>query len=104
MKTAITRRNRLRNPALSGAGLLSLRDRRSRSGSHHAEWGQSRKGTGKACSGFKMVGPLTEFMWLVNLTTLAEGQVEFDAISGRALNAKAASQLLHRDCRKEWSL
>lgn len=72
--------------------------------SHHSEWVQACKGEGKAFSGFEIGGPLTELMQLVNLATLVEGPVEYDTVSGKVLNSKAASQLLHRDYRKGWSL
>ena len=104
MKTAITRRNRLRNSAFSGAGLLSLRDRHSRSGSYHAEWGQACQGTGKAFSGFEMAGTLTELMRPVDLPTLAEGRAEYGAIGERVLNSKAASRIVKLDYGKEWLL
>ena len=43
-------------------------------------------------------------MQLVNLATLVEGPVDYDTISGRILNSKPASELLHREYRKGWRL
>ena len=39
-----------------------------------------------------------------NLATLVEGPIEYDTLSGRILNSQAASNLLHREYRKGWSL
>ena len=72
--------------------------------SHHAEWVEACKGNGKTFSSFDMGGPLTELMQLVNLTTLVEGPIEYDTLSGKVLNSGAASQLLQRKYRKGWSL
>ncbi|MCX6915847.1 MAG: hypothetical protein NT167_22840, partial [Verrucomicrobia bacterium] len=72
--------------------------------SHHREWVNACKGNGKTFSGFEIGGPLTELMQLVNLATLVEGPVEYDALSGKVLNSKAASALLHRQYRKGWEL
>jgi hypothetical protein len=71
---------------------------------HHREWVNACKGNGKTFSGFEIGGPLTELMQLVNLATLVEGPVEYDAPSGTVLNSKAASALLHRQYRKGWEL
>ena len=71
---------------------------------HHREWVNACKGDGKTFSGFEIGGPLTELMQLVNLATLVEGPVEYDALSGKVLNSKAASELLHRQYRKGWVL
>jgi predicted dehydrogenase len=72
--------------------------------SHHAEWVQACQGNGKTFSGFDIGGPLTELLQLVNLATLVDGPVEYDTLSGKVLNSPAASQLLHREYRKEWAL
>ena len=72
--------------------------------SHHSEWVQACRGNGKTFSGFEIGGPLTELLQLVNLATLVEGPVEYDTLDGKVLNSKAASQLLHREFRKGWSL
>lgn len=71
---------------------------------HHREWVEACKGKGKTFSSFDIGGPLTELMQLINLATLVEGPVEFDAISGTISNSKTASALLHRPYRKGWSL
>jgi len=72
--------------------------------SHHREWVDACKGNGKTFSGFEVGGPLTELMQLVNLATLVEGPVEYDALSGKVLNSQAASDLLHRRYREGWVL
>ena len=74
------------------------------SAGHHREWVDACKGKGKTFSGFEIGGPLTELMQLVNLATLVEGPVEYDALSGKVLNSKAGSALLHRPYRKGWVL
>jgi hypothetical protein len=33
-----------------------------------------------------------------------EGPIEYDTLSGEIVNSKAASNLLHREYRKGWSL
>ncbi len=71
---------------------------------HHREWVDACKGKGKPFSSFEIGGPLTELMQLVNLATLAEGPVEYDALSGKVSNSKAAQALLHRPYRKGWVL
>jgi hypothetical protein len=43
-------------------------------------------------------------MQLVNLATLVEGPVDYDALSGKVLNSKAASALLHGQYRTGWVL
>ena len=75
-----------------------------RANGHHREWVEACKGRGKTFSGFEIGGPLTELMQLANLATLVEGPVEYDTVSGKVLNSKAASQLLHREYRKGWSI
>jgi len=72
--------------------------------SHHWEWVEACKGNGKTFSGFEIGGPLTELAQLGNLATLVQGPIEYDTLSGRILNSKAASELLHRDYRKGWAL
>jgi hypothetical protein len=71
---------------------------------HHREWVDACKSNGKTFSGFEIGGPLTELMQLVNLATLVEGPVEYDALSGKVLNSKAACALLDRPYRKGWEL
>lgn len=71
---------------------------------HHKEWVEACKGNGQTFSSFAIGGPLTELMQLVNLATLVEGPVEYDTLSGRVLNSKAAGELLHRDYRQGWQL
>ncbi len=71
---------------------------------HHREWVEACKGNGKTFSPFEIGGPLTELMQLVNLATLVQGPIEYDAISGRVLNSKLAQQLVHREYRKGWTL
>ena len=48
--------------------------------------------------------PLTELAQLANLATLVEGPIEYDTLSGKILNSKPASNLLHRKYGKGWSL
>lgn len=72
--------------------------------SHHLEWVDACKGRGQTFSPFEIGGPLTELLQLVNLATLVEGPVEYDTISGKVLNSPQASQLLHREYRKGWSI
>ena len=71
---------------------------------HHKEWIEACKGNGKTFSSFDMGGPLTELAQLANLATLVEGPLEFDTLSGKILNSEPASNLLHRQYRKGWSL
>ena len=53
---------------------------------------------------FDVGGPLTELTQLANLATLMEGPIYYDTLSGKILNSKPASNLLHRKYRKGWSL
>jgi predicted dehydrogenase len=72
--------------------------------SHQWEWIQACKGNGKTFSSFDIGGPLTELAQLANLATLVEGPIEYDTLSGKILNSQPASQLLHREYRKGWTL
>jgi predicted dehydrogenase len=72
--------------------------------SHQGEWIEACKGNGKTFSSFDIGGPLTELAQLANLATLVEGPIEYDTLSGKILNSKPASNLLHREYRKGWSL
>jgi hypothetical protein len=74
------------------------------SNGHHREWVEACKGNGTTFSSFEIGGPLTELMQLVNLATLVEGPVEYDALSGKVLHSKTASALAHREYRKGWVL
>ncbi|HEY6225835.1 MAG TPA: Gfo/Idh/MocA family oxidoreductase [Verrucomicrobiae bacterium] len=71
---------------------------------HQWEWIEACKGNGKTFSSFDIGGPLTELAQLANLATLVEGPIEYDTLSGKILNSKPASHLLHREYRKGWSL
>jgi hypothetical protein len=71
---------------------------------HQWEWIEACKGNGKAFSSFDIGGPLTELAQLANLACLVEGPIGYDTLSGKILNSKAASDLLHREYRKGWSL
>ena len=62
------------------------------------------QGNGQTFSSFDIGGPLTELAQLANLATLVEGPIEYDTLSGKILNSKPASHLLHREYRKGWSL
>jgi hypothetical protein len=72
--------------------------------SHQAEWIDACKGNGKTFSSFDIGGPLTELAQLANLASLVEGPIEYDTLSGKILNSRAARKLLHREYRKGWSL
>ncbi|MBL9134932.1 MAG: Gfo/Idh/MocA family oxidoreductase [Verrucomicrobiales bacterium] len=72
--------------------------------SHQGEWIEACKGNGKTFSGFEIGGPLTELAQLANLACLVEGPLEYDTLSGKILNSKPASALLHRKYRKGWAL
>lgn len=72
--------------------------------SHQWEWVEACKGNGKTFSSFDIGGPLTELAQLANLATLVEGPLEYDTLSGKILNSKPASRLLHREYRKGWTL
>jgi hypothetical protein len=71
---------------------------------HHREWVEACKGNGRTFSGFEIGGPLTELMQLVNLATLVEGPVDYNPLTGKVLNSRTASALLHREYRKGWKL
>jgi hypothetical protein len=71
---------------------------------HHREWVEACKGNGKTFSSFELGGLLTELMQLVNLATLVEGPVEYDAINGKVLNSDTAGALIHRQYRSGWVL
>ena len=71
---------------------------------HHREWVEACKGNGRTFSSFEIGGPLTELIQLVNLATLVEGPIEYDALSGKVLNSKPASALLQTTYRKGWVL
>jgi hypothetical protein len=68
------------------------------------EWIEACKGNGKTFSSFDIGGPLTELAQLANLSTLVEGPIEYDTLSGTILNSTPASNLLHRKYRKGWKL
>jgi hypothetical protein len=53
---------------------------------------------------FDVGGPLTELTQLANLATLLKGPINYDTLSGKILNSKPASNLLHRKYRKGWTL
>lgn len=72
--------------------------------SHQWEWIEACKGNGRAFSSFELGGPLTELAQLANLSTLVDGPIEYDTLSGKILNSQPASELLHREYRKGWSL
>ena len=72
--------------------------------SHQWEWIEACKGNGKTFSSFDLGGPLMELAQLANLATLVEGPIEYDTLSGKILNSKPASNLLHREYREGWSL
>ena len=55
-------------------------------------------------SSFDIGDPLTELAQPANLATLVEGPIEHETLSGKTLNSKSASNLLHRRYRKGWSL
>jgi hypothetical protein len=71
---------------------------------HHREWVEACKGGGKTFSSFEIGGPLTELMQLVNLATLVEGPVEYDALNGKVLSPDTAAVLAHRQYRTGWVL
>jgi len=71
---------------------------------HHREWVEACKGNGKTFSSFEIGGPLTELMQLVNVATLVEGAFEYDPLTGSVKNSERASDLLHRDYRKGWTI
>jgi hypothetical protein len=75
-----------------------------RTNSHHREWVEACKGSGRTFSGFEIGGPLTELMQLANLATLVPGPIEYDTSSGQILNSEAAAQLVHRPYRAGWTL
>lgn len=47
---------------------------------------------------------MTELMQLINLSTLCEGAIEYDTVSGRIINSASANRLLHREYRQGWSI
>ena len=71
---------------------------------HHIEWVEACKGNGTTFSNFDIGGPMTELMQLINLSTLCEGPLEYDTLSGKILNSHKASRLLHRDYRRGWKI
>lgn len=71
---------------------------------HVREWTEACKGNGQTFSSFAVGGPLTELMQLINLSTLFEAALDYDPISGRILNLRAANEMLHRKYRPGWSL
>ena len=75
-----------------------------RGGDHTREWTEACKGNGKTFSSFAIGGPLTELMQLINVSTLFEEALQYDTISGRIINSRAANEMLHRKYRKGWSL
>ena len=72
--------------------------------SHQSEWIEACKGKGKTFSSFDIGGPLTELAQLANLAAQVEGPIEYDTLSGTISNSKPASNLLHREYRKGWSI
>jgi len=75
-----------------------------RGGDHHREWIEACKGNGTTFSSFEIGGPMTELFQLINLSTLFEEALEYDPFSGRILNSKRASRLVHRDYRRGWTI
>lgn len=72
--------------------------------SHQWEFIEACKGNAKTFSSFDIGGPLTELAQLANLATLVKGPIEYDTLTGKILNSQPASNLLHRDYRKGWTL
>jgi predicted dehydrogenase len=75
-----------------------------RGGDHHREWVEACQDNGATFSSFEVGGPMTELMQLINLASLFEEAVEYDPLSGRILNSRAANRLLHREYRRGWTL
>ena len=71
---------------------------------HHREWIDACKGYATTFSSFEIGGPMTELMQLINLSTLFEEALDYDAISGRILNSKRANRLIHREYRRGWTI
>lgn len=75
-----------------------------RVGSHHQEWVDACKGKGKTFSSFNIGGPLTELIQLANIAAIVGEPFHYDPLAGKISDNPKASELLHREYRKGWSL
>ncbi|MGZ8919684.1 MAG: hypothetical protein ACXW3L_01745, partial [Limisphaerales bacterium] len=76
-----------------------------RSPGHEREWLDACKGGAPGWSEFTAYGsPLTQFVLLGNIATQVEGQLTYDARSGRFIDSDAANALVKSEYRDGWSL
>ena len=71
---------------------------------HYREWIEACKGRGETFSSFAIGGPLTELIQLANVAGRVGEPFEYSPLTGEIRNNARASQLLHREYRKGWSL
>ena len=71
---------------------------------HWNEWIAACKGQGEPFSSFAMGGPLTELIQLANIAGRVGKTFTYDPISGEIPDNSRASDLLHREYRKGWTL
>ena len=62
------------------------------------------RGKGKPLSEFAWSGPLTELIQLANIAGRLGDSFTYDPINGKIHNNSKASDLLHREYRKGWTL
>jgi hypothetical protein len=76
-----------------------------RSRGHEREWLEACKGGPPAWSNFTAYGsPLTQFVLLGNVASQVEGELRYDAATGRFLENDAANALVKPEYRRGWTL
>ena len=75
-----------------------------RTSSHHREWLDAIRGSGKALADFEYGGWLTESNHLGNVAFRAGRKLVWDADAMRVTNTRAADQFLSRTPRRGWEL
>ncbi len=71
---------------------------------HEADWFAACRGGKPAWASFDYAAPLNEFLMLGNVATQFESALEFDPLSCRIVNQKAADDLLRSEYRQGWKL
>lgn len=71
---------------------------------HHREWIEACNGKGESFSPFSIGGPLTELVPQANIGGIAGEPFTYDPATGEISGSEKASALLHRECRKGWTL
>ncbi|MEQ9408706.1 MAG: Gfo/Idh/MocA family oxidoreductase [Fuerstiella sp.] len=73
-------------------------------GNHRQEWIEACRGNGTTLADFDYAAPLTETILLGNLAFRVGKKINWDAERMQASNSAKASEYVHREYRKGWSL